>query len=209
MTSALLHPILGIWGSDFTWWSTRWHWPLHPFLECSLYYYYYFLFLAPHLLFVFYSSLWSHHSHILKLFSQPTNLHFGVLQDFILGPLSTPYTVPGLHLPTAFYVKTASLCSDHWTRGLFIYLTSQIRHFPNLVHYFAQVNSSFPGGSAGKESACNVGDLGSIPGLGRSPGEGNNYPLQYSGLEKSMDCIVHGVTESQTWLSNFHFTSLH
>ena len=45
----------------------------------------------------------------------------------------------------------------------------------------------FPCGSAGKESACNVGDLGSIPGLGRSPGEGNNYPLQYSGPENSMD----------------------
>ena len=47
----------------------------------------------------------------------------------------------------------------------------------------------FPGGSAGKESACNVGDLGSIPGLGRSHGEGKGYPLQYSGLENSMDCI--------------------
>ena len=56
----------------------------------------------------------------------------------------------------------------------------------------------FPGGSAGKESACNVGDLGSIPGLGRSPGEGNSYPLQYSGLENSMDCIVNGVAMSQT-----------
>ena len=51
-------------------------------------------------------------------------------------------------------------------------------------------------------------DLGSIPGLGRSPGEGKGYPLQYSGLENSMDCIVHGVTKSQTQLSNFHFTSL-
>ena len=56
----------------------------------------------------------------------------------------------------------------------------------------------FPCGSAGKESAYNVGDLGSIPGLGRSPGEGKGYPLQYSGLENSMDCIVHGVAKSQT-----------
>ena len=47
----------------------------------------------------------------------------------------------------------------------------------------------FPCGSAGKESACNVRDLGSIPGLGRSPGEGNDYPIWYSGLENSMDCI--------------------
>ena len=50
----------------------------------------------------------------------------------------------------------------------------------------------FPCGLAGKESACNVGSLGSIPGLGRSPGEGKGYPLQYSGLENSMDCIFHG-----------------
>ena len=63
-----------------------------------------------------------------------------------------------------------------------------------------------PCGSAGKESACNMGDLGSIPGLGRSPGEGNGYPLQYSGLENSTDYIVHGVTKSQTQLSDFHFT---
>ena len=51
----------------------------------------------------------------------------------------------------------------------------------------------FPGGSAGKESTCNVRDLGSIPGLGRSPGEGKGYPLQYSGLENPTDCIAHGV----------------
>ena len=63
----------------------------------------------------------------------------------------------------------------------------------------------FPGGSTGKESACNTEDLGSIPGLGRSPGEGKGYPLQYSGLENSMDCIVHGVTKSRTQQSNFHF----
>ena len=52
---------------------------------------------------------------------------------------------------------------------------------------------AFPSGSADKESVCNAGDLSSIPGLGRSPGEGNGYLLQYSGLENSMDCIVHGV----------------
>ena len=67
----------------------------------------------------------------------------------------------------------------------------------------------FPGGLAGKESAHNMGDLGSIPGLGRSPGEGNGYPLPYSGLKNSMDCIVHGVTKSQTRLRDFHLTSLH
>ena len=56
----------------------------------------------------------------------------------------------------------------------------------------------FPYGSAGKKSACNAGDLGSIPGLGRSLGEGKGYPLQYSGLENLMDSIVHGVAKSRT-----------
>ena len=60
------------------------------------------------------------------------------------------------------------------------------------------VFSGFPCGSAGKESACKAGDLGSIPGLGRSPGEEKGYPLQYSGLENSMDYAVHGVAKSQT-----------
>ena len=64
----------------------------------------------------------------------------------------------------------------------------------------------FPCGSAGKESACNEGDLGSIPGLGRSLEEGKGYPLQYSGLENSMHGIVHGVGKSWTRLSDFHYT---
>ena len=70
------------------------------------------------------------------------------------------------------------------------------------------VFSSFPGGSAGEESACDVGDLGLIPGLGRSPGEGIGYPLQYSGLENSMDCIVLGITKSRTRLRDLHFQTL-
>ena len=65
----------------------------------------------------------------------------------------------------------------------------------------------FSCGSAGKESACDVGDLGLIPGLGRSPEEGIGYPLQYSGLDNSMDYIVHGIAKSWTGLSNFHFLS--
>ena len=60
----------------------------------------------------------------------------------------------------------------------------------------------------GKESVCNVGDLGSIPGLGRAPGERKGYPLQYSGLENSMDCIDHEVTNSWTQLSDFHFRTV-
>ena len=79
--------------------------------------------------------------------------------------------------------------------------SDDIEHLSAIKHFLVKVCTlfwGFPGGSAGKESACNVGDLGAIPGLGRYPGEGNSYPLQYSGLENSMDCIVHGVAESDT-----------
>ena len=69
--------------------------------------------------------------------------------------------------------------------------------------------SVFPGSSAGKESTCNVGDLGTITGLGRSPRKGKGYPLQYSGLKNSMDCIFHGVTKSEIWLSDFHFPGVY
>ena len=72
----------------------------------------------------------------------------------------------------------------------------------------------FLGGSASKESACNMGDLGSIPGLGRSPGEGKGYPVQYSGLENSMDCRVHGVaeldtTEQLSFIHSFIYTHMY
>ena len=60
------------------------------------------------------------------------------------------------------------------------------------------LSGGFPESTVGKESTCNVGDLGLISGVERSPGEQKGYPLQYSGLENSMDCIVHGVTKSQT-----------
>ena len=59
----------------------------------------------------------------------------------------------------------------------------------------AIVTRGFPCGSAGKESTCSAGDLGSIPGLGRSPGAGKGYPLQYSGLQNSMDCIESDMSE--------------
>ena len=63
----------------------------------------------------------------------------------------------------------------------------------------------FPCGSVGKETACNVGDQSLIPGLGRSPGDWKGYPLQYSGPENSVDCIVHRVAKSWTGLSDFYF----
>ena len=88
----------------------------------------------------------------------------------------------------------------------FIFLGSKITADGDCSHEIKR-HLGFPCGSAGKESACNVGDLlCSIPGLGRSPGEGKGYPLQYSGLENSMDGTVHEVTKSRTRLSDFTFT---
>ena len=73
------------------------------------------------------------------------------------------------------------------------------------------ISEGFPNSSVCKEPACNAGGPSSIPGSGRSAGEGKGYPLQYSGLENSMNCKVHGVAKSWTWLSDFHFhyTSLY
>ena len=81
------------------------------------------------------------------------------------------------------------------------------------IYIHVCVCTGFSGGLDGKEPACNAGDLGSIPGLGRSPGEGNGYPLQYSCLENPMDrgawqATVHGVAKSRTRQSNFHFCFL-
>ena len=106
-------------------------------------------------------------------------------------------------------ISPAKLIGPSWANRIpsFIFLTVLLRCtlFPICSYLLYSPFLGFPGGSAGKESACNAGDLGSIPGLGRSPGEGKGYPLQYSGLENSMDCIVHGVAKSQTRLSNVHF----
>ena len=79
------------------------------------------------------------------------------------------------------------------------------RQATNWEKIFANNKKGFPCGSAGKEATCNAGDLSSIPGLRRSPGEGNGYPLQYSGLENSMACTVCGVAKSQSQLHAFHF----
>ena len=78
---------------------------------------------------------------------------------------------------------------------------TQVSH-PCLFHL------SFPDSSVGKESACSAGDPGSIPGLGRSPGEGKGYPRQSSGLENSMDCTVHGVAKRQTQPSDVQSRTL-
>ena len=102
-------------------------------------------------------------------------------------------------LCVAFYITWGTVKEWNCCRGLLKKLYLHLQIFLSFLLF-----SGFTCGSAGKESACNAGDLGSIPGLGRSPEEGKGYPPQYSGLENSMDCIVHGVTKSQIRLSNFH-----
>ena len=86
-------------------------------------------------------------------------------------------------------------------------LKTFLKHPPNFkvkILLFKFNTLGFHCGSAGKESTCNEGDPGSVPGLGRSLGEGKGSPLQYSVLENSMNCIVHGVAKSQIPLSDFH-----
>ena len=93
---------------------------------------------------------------------------------------------------------------DHLIPDLLNQRLCRGRQMPTLSAWLSSKSiKGFPDSSVGKESACNAGDLGSIPGLGRSPGQGKGYSFQYSGLENSMDCIVHGATESDTteWLS--------
>ena len=94
-------------------------------------------------------------------------------------------------------MKSQNLCR------IFLYIQHQLSHSFRVLYHLAYL--CFPAGdSSGKESASNVGDLALIPGLGRPPGqwnipeEGNGYPLQYSGLENSINYIVHGVAKSQT-----------
>ena len=116
-----------------------------------------------------------------------------------------------LLLPKCVFSRACCDCSCHcatgsapaWVSGS---LCSAILFPPPVRSFCCRIICcdilGFPCGSAGKESACTVGDLGSIPGLGRSLGEGKGYPLQDSGPENS---TVHGVAESQTWLRNFHY----
>ena len=103
------------------------------------------------------------------------------------GHLGSPLGIPG-----GQEFKTSSPVIMHFLKGF--------------KENNPQIRPIFPDSSVGKESVCNVGDRDSIPGLGRSPGEGNGYPLQYSSLENSMDCIVHGVAKNWTRLSDFHFS---
>ena len=113
--------------------------------------------------------------------------------------INTTFEKPHIKEPNSVIYQTVSILPSFTVQCMLLF--SYKKGMP-LMLPFAK---SFPYGSADKESSCNVGDLGSVPGLGRSPGEGKGYPLHYSGLENSMDCIVHGVPKSQTRLRDFHF----
>ena len=135
--------------------------------------------------------------------SPPGSSVCGILQARVLEWVAIPFSRdlpdPGIEPRSVFWLLFGVLLAwlkwnpyDSW----FIFL--------NYIQYL--VITGFPGGSDGKESACSIEDLGSIPGSSRSPGEGNGYSLQYFCLENSTDrkawwSTVHGVTKSQTWLS--------
>ena len=120
----------------------------------------------------------------------PGSFIHGILQARILEWVDIPFS-RGSSQPSSLALQADSLLSEPVAQK------AQLRlHTPNLGLTPGQgtrvwsLVTGFPGGSTGKESACKVGDLGSIPGLGRPAGEGKGYPLQYSGLENSKDCRV-------------------
>ena len=84
--------------------------------------------------------------------------------------------------------------------GVYLLSNSQLHFLQGINQLVLKNTEGVPGGSDGKESTCSVGDLGLVP------REGKGYPLQYSGLENSTDCITHGVARSRTQLNDFHFS---
>ena len=124
----------------------------------------------------------------------------GPVQSLDMGPTAAGHPPPKLlPAPTGEGIQNL-LC---WFLMDTFYLRERYPH-SCLPFFFSSHFSEFPGGSDGKEPACNARDLGLIPGLGRSPGGGNGNPLQYSCLENSMDrrvwwTTVHGVAKSQTY----------
>ena len=145
------------------------------------------------------------------------SFHCCIMSSYIFWTFD-PYQMYDLQIWSPILRDVFSLSFVLWSKKfLFCFLNfgdcntyfSLIAYVSGLSNRPYLISMGFPGGSTGKEPACNEGDLGLIPGLGRSPGEGNGYSLQYSGLENSMDCIVHGVTKSRTGLSDFHFHTDH
>ena len=127
--------------------------------------------------------------------------------------IDTADTLPSFlrYFFTNFMLPLPSFCLPA-TKHAYFWASLVAQTLKNLPAMW-ETQDRFQGWKDSKESACNVGDPGSIPGLERSPGDGNGYPLQYSCLENSVDreawqATIHGVTKSWTWLRNFHFTSV-
>ena len=102
-------------------------------------------------------------------------------------------------------LQSKNFVSSTFSVSFHIALLTSLKFSPSICQYFYLFPQSPISHLSGKESICNAGNLGSIPRLGISHGEENGYPLQYSGLENFMDCIIHGVAKSWTWLRDFHF----
>ena len=119
------------------------------------------------------------------------------------GLLPGPGSYPRFHWRLFLPIEELHILGNTESRCLISF-----RFVNNVLFFNTKWHSieGFPDGSVDKESACNAGDPSLIPGLGRSPGEGKGYPLQYSGLENYMYCIVYGVSKSRRWLSEFHFS---
>ena len=143
--------------------------------------------------------------------SFPGRLSYFLGQNYVVCIFLTQSWIKRVELLGSLEESEVSSQEARWGEQLLVSLTCiAIQYFNKIrillarkkdgvTHYKAlSIVWGFSGGSDDKASICSTGDLGSSPGLGRSPGEGNSYPLQYSGLENSMDCIVHGVTESDT-----------
>ena len=141
---------------------------------------------------------------VYKLYKQGDNIQPWCRQKSVYPSTQKPTHVFPSHSQcdswALFWEKNLSCDLDHY----YPYI------LPLFFSYFIRIcfwlrDFTLAGCSVGKESTCNAGDLGLIPGLGRSPGEGKGYLLQYSCLENSIDCIAHGVTKGWTRLSNFHY----
>ena len=163
------------------------------------------------------------YSHLFKNFPQFVVIHtvkgFSIVNEaevdvFLEFPcfLYDPTNVGNLISDSSAFSKSSL---HMWNFSVHILLQPSLKGFEHYLVIMWNENNceavwtflGFSCGSVGKESTWNVGDLGLISGLGRPPGEGKGYPFQYSGLENSMDCIVHEVAKSRTRLSDFHFTA--
>ena len=141
--------------------------------------------------------------------SFPQSGYFPMSQLFASGGQSFGASASALVLPMNI--------QSWFTLGLTGLISLQSKGFSRVFsstniwkhQFFSNLPSLWCSGSVGEESACNAGDLGSIPGLGKSSGEGKGYPSQYSGLENSMDCIIHGGAMSWTRLSDFSLSLSH